>query len=582
MLIVAYIVGLIIVLVGATAYAFGGAFVLFIALCLWAWLAPNPQSLTRDIVIDILWAFEGVGLLIAVRQLHEKYSDSRDEKLRRENETFLNQLHEKTDAERAEVLSDNVSGVWRKKSETPVEAEIDLIDDETPWKVLGSRFAEFTVSTGHTVWMRFLPEAVEFEKPEICILVDVAAVLRTFCPNETVVAAMYFAALAGTIPGLEETYEGGFGLLKCNEQLELVSSVVRGKLCWTPVSLMTMAACDKAIGTSKTEEFARLWQELVETAHLSLKNFSKNPTSRQYLDKVLDGYRPMFEPYLPSLTPMDIASACELDVQSVPLEKALESFNAMCEKVNALSRKVVTRVTENSYANRAVGERDIKALVAIAEKRGKAATLLAARYKSEAPNVDCTFLQEYEGLTTRLVKNWNAIYAGVGHQSEESPKTDSPRVAGGQGLAAVAGMSVLKAQLQEEVVDVFRDPERFKKYGISIPNGILFFGPPGCGKTYIARQLANELGYSFFEIVPSDIGSSYVHGTALKIRETFDEAAKKAPSILFIDEFEALVPSRDSVGSGHQYKAEEVNEFLTQMDGCSDRRVLLIAATNQP
>jgi hypothetical protein len=430
--------------------------------------------------------------------------------------------------------------------------------------------------------MRFLPEGVEFEKPEICILVDVAAVLRTFCPNETVVAAMYFAALAGTIPGLEETYEGGFGLLKCNEQLELVSSVVRGKLCWTPVSLMTMAACDKAIGTSKTEEFARLWQELVETAHLSLKNFSKNPTSKQYLDKVLDGYRPMFEPYLPSLTPMDIASACEVDVLTVPLEKALESFNAMCEKVNALSRKVVTRVTENSYANRAVGEREIKALVAIAEKRGEAATLLAARYKSEAPNVDCTFLQEYEGLTTQLVKNWNAIYAGVGHQSEESPKTDPPRVAGGQGLAAVAGMSVLKAQLQEEVVDVFRDPERFKKYGILIPNGILFFGPPGCGKTYIARQLASELGYSFFEIVPSDIGSSYVHGTALKIRETFDEAAKKAPSILFIDEFEALVPSRDSVGSGHQYKSEEVNEFLTQMGGCADRRVLLIAATNQP
>jgi AAA+ superfamily predicted ATPase len=150
------------------------------------------------------------------------------------------------------------------------------------------------------------------------------------------------------------------------------------------------------------------------------------------------------------------------------------------------------------------------------------------------------------------------------------------------GLDAVAGMTELKQQLRDEVVEVFRNPARFKKYGISIPNGVLLFGPPGCGKTYIARQLAAELGYSFFEIAPSDIGSSYMHGTILKIRETFEEAARKAPSVLFIDEFEALVPSRATMGDSHQYKAEEVNEFLTQMSSCSERRILLIAATNQP
>ena len=150
------------------------------------------------------------------------------------------------------------------------------------------------------------------------------------------------------------------------------------------------------------------------------------------------------------------------------------------------------------------------------------------------------------------------------------------------GLDAVAGMTELKQQLREEVVEVFRNPARFKKYGIAIPNGVLLFGPPGCGKTYIARQLAAELGYSFFEISPSDIGSSYMHGTILKIRETFEQAARKAPSVLFIDEFEALVPSRATIGDSHQYKAEEVNEFLTRMSGCSERRILLIAATNQP
>lgn len=158
-----------------------------------------------------------------------------------------------------------------------------------------------------------------------------------------------------------------------------------------------------------------------------------------------------------------------------------------------------------------------------------------------------------------------------------TPLSNAPK-----GLDAVAGMSELKQQLREDVVEVFRNPARFKKYGISIPNGVLLFGPPGCGKTYIARQLAAELGYSFFEICPSDIGSSYMHGTILKIRETFEEATRKAPSVLFIDEFEALVPSRATIGDSHQYKVEEVNEFLSRMSGCSERRILLIAATNQP
>ncbi|HWR16058.1 MAG TPA: ATP-binding protein [Terriglobales bacterium] len=143
-------------------------------------------------------------------------------------------------------------------------------------------------------------------------------------------------------------------------------------------------------------------------------------------------------------------------------------------------------------------------------------------------------------------------------------------------------MTNLKRQLQEEVVDVFRDPEKYRKYGITIPNGILLFGPPGCGKTYIARQLAAELGYAFIEVAPSDIRSTYVHGTTLKIRETFEEAVAKAPSILFIDEFEALVPTRSAIGDNTQYKNEEVNEFLARLGACSERRILLIAATNQP
>lgn len=152
----------------------------------------------------------------------------------------------------------------------------------------------------------------------------------------------------------------------------------------------------------------------------------------------------------------------------------------------------------------------------------------------------------------------------------------------GLGLDRVAGMHDLKELLHTQVVMAIRNPEKFKEYGLSIPNGILLYGPPGCGKTYIARQLAEELGQSFFEIIPSELASAYIHQSVVKIRELFDQAAVQAPSIIFIDEFEALVPSRGDLSGHQQYKAEEVNEFLAHLNGCAEKRIFVIAATNQP
>jgi AAA+ superfamily predicted ATPase len=162
---------------------------------------------------------------------------------------------------------------------------------------------------------------------------------------------------------------------------------------------------------------------------------------------------------------------------------------------------------------------------------------------------------------------------------------DRPRpvVSGhGSGLDKVAGMHELKALLRAEVVEPVRNPGPFQQYGLSIPNGILLYGPPGCGKTYIARALAEELGHHFLEIVPSELASPYVHGSVIRIRELFDEAAEQAPSVVFIDEFEALVPVRSGLGGFQHHKAEEVNEILTHLNGSSDKRVFIIAATNQP
>lgn len=152
----------------------------------------------------------------------------------------------------------------------------------------------------------------------------------------------------------------------------------------------------------------------------------------------------------------------------------------------------------------------------------------------------------------------------------------------GQGLGKVAGMHVLKELLRREVVGPIRNPEPYRRYGLSIPNGILLYGPPGCGKTYIARQLAEELGHYFVEIIPSELASPYVHQSVMKIRELFDAAAEHAPAIIFIDEFEALVPSRSDLGGHQQYKSEEVNEFLAHLNSCSEKNIFIIAATNQP
>lgn len=150
------------------------------------------------------------------------------------------------------------------------------------------------------------------------------------------------------------------------------------------------------------------------------------------------------------------------------------------------------------------------------------------------------------------------------------------------GFDAVAGMEKLKATLYAEVIEPIQNPEKFKRFKLSIPNGILFFGPPGCGKTFIVRKLAEEIGYHFVELKHSDIGSTYIHETASKIAKHFDAARANAPSILFVDELSGMVPKRENMGPTNQYKEEEVNEFLMQLEHAAKDHVLVVGATNYP
>lgn len=151
-----------------------------------------------------------------------------------------------------------------------------------------------------------------------------------------------------------------------------------------------------------------------------------------------------------------------------------------------------------------------------------------------------------------------------------------------KGFECIAGMEDLKAMLLKDVISPLLHPERYKKFKLGIPNGMLLFGPPGCGKTFVVKKLAEEVGYNFVELKHSDVGSQYIHATASKIANVFEKAKIKAPSIVFIDELSGLVPKRDQLDSTSAYKEEEVNEFLMHLNEASKHQVLVVGATNFP
>lgn len=151
----------------------------------------------------------------------------------------------------------------------------------------------------------------------------------------------------------------------------------------------------------------------------------------------------------------------------------------------------------------------------------------------------------------------------------------------GKGFDAIAGMKELKEQLKLDVIDALNNPEEYSKYGLTIPNGILLYGPPGCGKTFFAKCLAEEVGFEFMLLTPASLKSKWVNATQENIAKMFEEAEKKAPIIIFIDEINELLPNREQDNLHEMYKSA-TNEFLAQMDRTSERGILIIGATNFP
>ncbi len=175
---------------------------------------------------------------------------------------------------------------------------------------------------------------------------------------------------------------------------------------------------------------------------------------------------------------------------------------------------------------------------------------------------------------------------GVGGTAMTFGKSPAKMLQKGQNKVTfkdVAGIDEAKEELVE-IVEFLKNPTKFTALGGRIPKGVLLIGPPGCGKTMIAKAVAGEADRPFFSIAGSDFVEMFVGVGASRIRDMFDQAKKNAPCIIFIDEIDAVGRHRGAgIGGGHDEREQTLNQLLVEMDGFdTNEGVILMAATNRP
>ena len=181
------------------------------------------------------------------------------------------------------------------------------------------------------------------------------------------------------------------------------------------------------------------------------------------------------------------------------------------------------------------------------------------------------FMNQMQGQNGRAMS--------FGRTQAKTEDGDRPKVR----FKDVAGIDEVVEELKE-VRDFLAEPEQFRRMGAKIPRGVLLMGPPGTGKTLLAKAVAGEAGVPFFSISGSDFVEMFVGVGASRVRDLFKQAKEASPSIIFIDEIDAVGRQRGAgLGGGHDEREQTLNQLLVEMDGFEDNTaVILIAATNRP
>ena len=184
-------------------------------------------------------------------------------------------------------------------------------------------------------------------------------------------------------------------------------------------------------------------------------------------------------------------------------------------------------------------------------------------------------------IYSRMIKNaggQNSMMFGMGKSNAKV----YVKSAEGIRFADVAGEDEAKENLAE-IVDYLHDPQKYKEIGASMPKGILLVGPPGTGKTMLAKAVAGEANVPFFSMSGSEFVEMFVGMGASKVRDLFKQAKEKAPCIVFIDEIDAIGKKRDGQFGGNDEREQTLNQLLTEMDGFEGNNgVIILAATNRP
>jgi len=147
----------------------------------------------------------------------------------------------------------------------------------------------------------------------------------------------------------------------------------------------------------------------------------------------------------------------------------------------------------------------------------------------------------------------------------------------------IGALQSIREELAMSVLEPIRNPEKFQALGLSLPAGVLLYGPPGCGKTLLAKAIAHESGANFISVKGPELLDKYVGESERAVRLVFDRARSSSPCVVFFDELDSLVPRRGSDSGGGGVSERVVNQLLTELDGLESRRsVFVIAATNRP